>query len=434
MNSNLLYGTKIICSLEEYDSILDFNRPNGSSKTWYLKEKGAIEYPLMWGEWNVFQEPWKKTGLIQDRQVKDIVCPLHTNQLMEYKDITELGNSSHIYIINAFRPSFFEANKDIGFDCIHPQYIQDIKNGKCKIIICCYNEGYSGMEGNRDFEIIESWRVKAGLPPYSVCYVTANLLGKQIAKDRGLLLEIECIGTFEPCVHFNYMDEEVVDFNPIDEKYLYLSYNRQPRFQRQLFIQELLKLNLIDKGLISIGKIENNNICPELEEETKDFLLNKTPLSLGYDLIPNLACNIHISDYHQTFISIITETLTCPGTLFLSEKTWKPLLVGHPFLTFGNKGTLNYLKSIGYMTFDKWIDESYDDMEDENDRYKALVFELNKFNSKSIDELKQIRQEMKPILTHNQIMFRKMFRNRYDWSNNSLLLLKFFQKVWNSIN
>jgi hypothetical protein len=73
-------------------------------------------------------------------------------------------------------------------------------------------------------------------------------------------------------------------------------------------------------------------------------------------------------------------------------------------------------------------------MEDENDRYKALVFELNKFNSKSIDELKQIRQEMKPILTHNQTMFRKMFRNRYDWSNNSLLLLKFFQKVWNSIN
>jgi hypothetical protein len=425
---------KVICSLEEHDSILNFNRPNGSSKTWYLKEKGAIEYPMMWGDWNIFNDPEKKTNLIQGEQVKNVVCPLYTNPIMEYRDVTKLGESPHLYIINAFRPSFFEDNKDIGFDCVHPQYILDIKNGKCKIIICCYNEGYSGMPGNFDFEIIESWRIKAGLPPYSVCYVTANLLGKQIVQDRGLLLEVETIGTFEPCVFFNYMDEKIIDFKPIDDKYLYLSYNRQPRFQRQRFIQELLKSNLIYKGLISIGQVKIGNVCPELEEETKDFLLNKTPLSLGYNLIPNLACNIHASDFEQTFISVVTETLTCSGTLFLSEKTWKPLLVGHPFLTFGNKGTLNYLRNIGFITFDKWIDESYDELDNEDDRYKAVVAELNKFSSKSIDELTQIRKEMEPILNHNQVLFRTMFRERYDWSNNSLLLLNFFQKIWNSIN
>ena len=29
---------KIICSLEEWDSIFDYYRPNGSSKTCYIKE------------------------------------------------------------------------------------------------------------------------------------------------------------------------------------------------------------------------------------------------------------------------------------------------------------------------------------------------------------------------------------------------------------
>ena len=47
---------KIICSLEEWDSILDFYRPNGSSKSWYIKELKRISRPLMWGDWDIFSE------------------------------------------------------------------------------------------------------------------------------------------------------------------------------------------------------------------------------------------------------------------------------------------------------------------------------------------------------------------------------------------
>ena len=47
---------KIICSLEEWDSIINYYRPNGSSKTWYLNELNELNRPLMWGMWNVFSE------------------------------------------------------------------------------------------------------------------------------------------------------------------------------------------------------------------------------------------------------------------------------------------------------------------------------------------------------------------------------------------
>ena len=48
--------SKIICSLEEWDSIINYYRPNGSSKTWYLNELKELHRPLMWGMWNIFSE------------------------------------------------------------------------------------------------------------------------------------------------------------------------------------------------------------------------------------------------------------------------------------------------------------------------------------------------------------------------------------------
>jgi hypothetical protein len=424
---------KIYCSLEGYDSILNANRPNGSSRTWYLEELGEVKYPLMWGDWNVFKDCYKKQGLIQQEEVKNMSCPLYGCELLEYSNMDQIGNKPHIYVINVFHPFFFENARNVGFACISPKYAQDIREGRSKILITCYNEGYSGSEGNNDLEIIEEWRIKAGFPPKSVYYVTANLIAQKIAEERGLDIEVRGLGTFEPCVKFYYEDQDIVPFKPIDNKYLFLSYNRQIRFQRQKFVGEILRNNLLEKGLVSLGKINEFTICPDVDDELRDFLLNKTPLTISDDIVPNLACNIHAPDFERTFISVVTETLTNKGTLFLSEKTWKPLLVGHPFITFGNKGTLEYLRSIGFKTFGQWFDESYDLIDDEEARYKAVVAEVAKYRDKSIEELKVIREEMKMTLVHNQLRFRQMFAERYNVRNESLVLIQYFQEVWNSI-
>lgn len=45
---------KVYCSLEDWDTILDYYRPNGSSKSWYLRETGVFDFPKMWGFWNLF--------------------------------------------------------------------------------------------------------------------------------------------------------------------------------------------------------------------------------------------------------------------------------------------------------------------------------------------------------------------------------------------
>lgn len=425
--------SKIICSLEGYDSILNSNRPNGSSRSWYLEELGEVRYPMMWGDWNIFKNCDKKTGLIQEEEVRSMFCPLYGCESLDYRNMDQVGDSPHLYIISVYHPFFFENTKDIGFSCIAPEYLEDVRKGRSKIVLCCYNEGYSGSDGNYDLEIIESWRTRLGLPSKSVYYVTANLIADRIVKKKGLDLVVKCLGTFEPCVKFNYEDEDIIPFNPVDEKYLYLSYNRQIRFQRQKFVGELKANDLLEKGLVSLGKITDHTLCRELDEELQQWYLQSTPLIISDDITPNLACNIHAPDFERTFMSAVTETLTNKGTLFLSEKTWKPLLVGHPFVTYANQGTLEYLKSIGYKTFGSWFDESYDNEENEATRYKMVVEQINRYKNKSVDELKAIREEMKMTLIHNQLRFRQIFTERYNNRNESLVLIQYFQEIWDTI-
>ena len=106
---------KIICSLEGYDSILNSNRPNGFSRTWYLEELGEIKYPLMWGDWNIFKNINNKTGLVQGEEVKNINCPLYGCEMLDYRNMDQVGNNPHIYVINVYHPFFFETSRNIGF-------------------------------------------------------------------------------------------------------------------------------------------------------------------------------------------------------------------------------------------------------------------------------------------------------------------------------
>ena len=89
---------KIICSLEEWDSILNYYRPNGASKTWYLKELKRLSRTLMWGEWNVFTEDG---DLFEDKRLWDNVTPKHINNL-EYVPYEKIDNQPHIYVINVY--------------------------------------------------------------------------------------------------------------------------------------------------------------------------------------------------------------------------------------------------------------------------------------------------------------------------------------------
>lgn len=419
---------KIICSLEEWDTIFDYFRPNGSSKTWYIKELKRLSRPLMWGEWNLFTE----SGEMFDKgMMMGQITPKHSDKI-EYVSYNEIFGRNHLYIINVYSYSFFSDNLDIGFNCVSENYLNDIREGKSKIVMLFLYEGYSGSKGNYDLEIIEKWRVDANLPVNSIYYVSGNLLCKQIVEEKNLGYQGRPIQYFEPWNKYN--ENTIIDFKPVNEKNLYLTYNRNPRHHRVQLILNLLKHNIFDRGLISLSELvyktpEDANV------EHVDFLKNNAPfvISEGCDLFFNMCCNITKEDYEKTLISMVTETLVDEGTLFISEKIWKPIMVGHPFIVFGNLGTLKFLKSMGYRTFDKWISEEYDNEPDSGKRCNMITEELVKLSTKTVEELKLIRSEMNEVCDHNQKWYKKLYDEKYGGIDINGDLTKIFEEVWNEL-
>lgn len=86
------------------------------------------------------------------------------------------------------------------------------------------------------------------------------------------------------------------------------------------------------------------------DQNIKHFLFNDT---WGDAIINSRA-------YTDTYFSIVTETIFDYPYSFRTEKTWKPLMMQHPFVTVANVGFYRDLKAAGFRTFDSLIDESFD--------------------------------------------------------------------------
>jgi len=77
------------------------------------------------------------------------------------------------------------------------------------------------------------------------------------------------------------------------------------------------------------------------------------------------------SHYWQTDVSVVSETTQ--NEWFPTEKTYKPLMLGHPFVIFGGQHSLRYLQSLGFKTYASVFDESYDLAEYPGQRAEAMI-------------------------------------------------------------
>jgi hypothetical protein len=420
-------SNKIVCSLEEWDSIIDYYRPNGSSKTWYINELKKLSRPLMWGDWNLITEQGE---MFDNNILRGLVTPEYSKNI-EYTPIDKI-NDKHIYVITIWNINFFKENFDIGFSCITPKYLDDIKNGISKIIILQLYEGISGSKENNDMEIIEKWRIDAKLPIDSIYYISGNLLCDEIVKNKQLGFQARPSHSFEPWNR--YEDSNPIEFNPNDDRNLFLNYNRNPRNQRIYLLSKILENGLFGRGKISLNRFIHSSPL-NVSKESLDYFKSFTPITIDskYNLDFNLAINITKEDYETTFLSLVSESLVDEDSLFVTEKIFKPILVGHPFIIFGNQFTLKYLKNLGYKTFDRWINESYDNELKYEDRVQMIINELKILSQKPIDELKKIRLEMNEVCAHNQNKFKELYQEKYGEDNLNKEIVKIFEEVWNSL-
>ena len=77
--------------------------------------------------------------------------------------------------------------------------------------------------------------------------------------------------------------------------------------------------------------------------------------------------------YIDTYFSLVTETIFDYPYSMRSEKTYKPIAQGHPFIMVSNAGYYRDLHHMGFQTFGHVIDESFDQIENNQDRIERIA-------------------------------------------------------------
>jgi hypothetical protein len=109
--------------------------------------------------------------------------------------------------------------------------------------------------------------------------------------------------------------------------------------------------------------------------------------------------------YQNSYCHLVLETLfdaDQSGGAFLTEKTYKAIKFGQPFVIIGTAHSLRTLRQQGYKTFDHAIDNSYDEITDNTQRWMAVRNSIRKIRSQDMHEwfLKCL-----PDIKHNQQIF-----------------------------
>lgn len=117
---------------------------------------------------------------------------------------------------------------------------------------------------------------------------------------------------------------------------------------------------------------------------------------------------IPIKVYNDSAYSIVAETDYDNTLSCFTEKSAKPMLARRLFVAFTGYKYLHNLRKLGFRTFDGIIDESYDQIIDDDVRY-AQAFEQVKFLCNQ--EQAVIYEQARDILEHNyELMFSR------DWT------------------
>ena len=186
--------------------------------------------------------------------------------------------------------------------------------------------------------------------------------------------------------------------------------NRQHRIE---LFNCLLERNLVDTNLISMP-----DRCPYEGIAVQDFLRKPARLPLKIDSFDGYANNSHcITMWEQaarTLLQVVTETCYSGNKLHLTEKTFKPMVLKQPFILVSNRGSLEYLRSYGFRTFEGIWDESYDSLPD-NERTSAIADLLLELEHA---DWNKIQKQCEPVVQHN-----------YDWFYSG----KFEQVLWDEL-
>jgi len=107
---------------------------------------------------------------------------------------------------------------------------------------------------------------------------------------------------------------------------------------------------------------------------------------------------VPIQIYNQTAYSLVAETNCSNEFNFYTEKIVKPILAQRLFVVISGRSYLQNLRNLGFMTFGNIIDESYDDIPYDQERWTRAMDQVKWL---STQDQESVLKEIYPIVSHN---------------------------------
>ena len=102
----------------------------------------------------------------------------------------------------------------------------------------------------------------------------------------------------------------------------------------------------------------------------------------------------------ESLLYLVTETVATGRRHHITEKTFKPIAMGMPFVIVGTRGSLEYLRSYGFRTFEGIWDESYDLAEDAV-RIERIASLLRSLDELSVEAKQHLFEQAREVIEHN---------------------------------
>ena len=161
-----------------------------------------------------------------------------------------------------------------------------------------------------------------------------------------------------------------------DRPYKFLFLNGQERYHRKFMIKSLS--GLLDTALWS--NLDSGNGPVKLLDQQYEHTRFNVDFSVVDKNVKSKLFGAKIwgdvllapAQYSNTYFSLVTETVHNYPYSFRTEKIWKPITIGHPWIAVANHGFYRDIHNLGFRTFGNVIDENFDTIENNNDRLKRV--------------------------------------------------------------
>jgi hypothetical protein len=194
-------------------------------------------------------------------------------------------------------------------------------------------------------------------------------------------------------------------------KYDFLVYNRAwlgTREYRLKFAELVAISGLYQNCYMNFSDTDASQSCYDYSFSNPNFKIQHTDLAQYFrknTATANYSADYDSNDYAQCSIEVVLETLFDDARWHLTEKSLRPIACGKPFILAATPGSLKYLQSYGFKTFDSWIDESYDSIQDPYERLVAITKTMQQFSDIPLEQKKQMLNEMQEVCNYNRDRF-----------------------------